>query len=186
MGLLGKIMNKVGEKMESVMSKNLTGESKEAYQREQKEKEEIKKVKEDQVQSQKEELELHSISAIKSDLKNLEDLLTKIKVLDNKNFWVGGFENYKLKQNARFSNLFFGNKNIRVLSLIGDTFYVSKFNGSKFYAYGSFTKSDVSEVKIEGMFFKKLKIIFNGKKIFTIDVSKNKNKLKDLKDLLKK
>jgi hypothetical protein len=185
MGLFNNLMAKVSEKIEKSMSKNLTGESKEQYEKEKAERLAKREEFEKQQQLAQAELDKHKTPANKNELKNIEPLLEKIEVLDDKKLWLAGFDNFKTNQNSKAANLFSGNKNIKVLSLSGDTYYVSKFDGDNFYAYKQFSKEDVVKIEVEGMLSKKIKLNFKDGKSFSVDITENKDKAADFKNLLK-
>jgi len=185
MGLFGNLMNKIGTAMEKSMSKNLSGESKEQYEKDQAEKLEKQASFEQKQNEIKEELELHTITATKTALKDLESLLSQINVLDNRKIWVGGFDNYKLKQNSKVVNMFSGNTNIKTISVTNDIFYLCKFDGTNFLAYKSFKKDQVISVDIEGFMSKKIRIKLNDNTQYSVDVTENKDKINELKNEIK-
>lgn len=184
MGLFGDLMSKVGAKMEAVMGKNMSGESKEAYEKEQQANDEQILEQETQKAESAQELDKHKTTATASDLKNLETLLQTIAVIDQNKQWVGGFDNFKANQNAKAANLFSGNKNIKVLSACDNAFYLSKYHNGSFYAYQMFTKQDVVKLQIEGMLSKKIKLELANGTTYSVDVSENKEMVAVLKQLL--
>lgn len=185
MGLFDNLMAKVGEKMEKSMSKNLTGESKEQYEKEKTDNLLKKEEFEKQKAEAQAELDTHKIPANKNDLKNLEALLEKIEVLDDKKLWLAGFDNFKTNQNAKAANLFSGNKNIKVLSAKGDTYYLSRFENDIFFAYKKFAKEDLVKIEVEGLMSKKIKLSFKNGKGYSVDITENKDKATKFKNLLK-
>lgn len=183
MGIFGKLMSKIGEKMEKSMSKNLTGDSAKLYQEEKEANQAIINEKLEQEKKYEENLNTFKTSYSKNDMKNLEQLLEKINVLDEKKIWVGGFDNFKTNQNAKAANLFSGNKNIKILSANNDTYYLCKFDNESFYAYKLFTKDEVLKVEVEGMLSKKIKLTFKDGKNYSVDISENKDKATQFKNL---
>ncbi|MDD4316026.1 MAG: hypothetical protein PHC84_02570, partial [Clostridia bacterium] len=177
MGLFENLMGKVGNAMEKSMSKNLQGESKEAYEKEKAEKAENKAAFEKDQQAIKDDLASRKIQASSNDLKSPEALLAKIGVIDESKIWVGGFDNFKANQNAKFANIFSGNKNIKIVSLVNGVFYLSKFEDGNFYAYKKFTKEQVASAEIEGLLSKKIRIKLNDNTTYSVDITENKEKL---------
>ncbi|NLB48500.1 MAG: hypothetical protein GX813_01455 [Erysipelotrichia bacterium] len=186
MGLLDKLKSKVGDAMEKSMVKNLQGDSKAAY-----EKEKAKQVAENvdlasaQV-SAKEDLQTRRVAATKAEMKNPDILLRKIGVIDENNIWIGGFANFKTKQNPIFANLLSGNKNLRILSLANGTFYLSRFEKGLFYAYKTFVLEQVQSCKIEGLINKSIRIKLNDGAAYSVAITENKDKIEDLRKVLKK
>lgn len=183
MGLFNNLMNKIGQKMEKSMSKNLTGDSAKQYQEEKESAESIKNEKFEQEKKYEEQLTPLKTSYSKNDMKNLEQLLEKIKVLDERKLWIGGFDNFKTNQNAKAANLFSGNKNIKILSVNKDTYYLCKFDDDSFYAYKLFNKNEVLKVEVEGLLSKKIKLTFKDGKNYSVDISENKDKAVQFKNL---
>ena len=65
-----------------------------------------------------------------------------------------------------------------------DSFYYCKFDGEYFLAYKKITRENIANVEIENFMSKKFLIKLNDNSVFTIDVTENKNKLADLKEML--
>ena len=185
MGFFYDLMDKIGKGMEKVMSKNLTGESKEQYEKEKAEKAQSKLEKQEKQQQLQTELDSHKIAVSKTQLKELEPILEKMNTLDEEKIWIGGFDNFRANQNAKAANLFSGNKNIKTLSKHGDDFYVCKYLEEHFVAVKKFAKEDVANFAVEGMVSKSVKLELRDGFKYSVDVSENKEKLTTLKELLK-
>lgn len=185
MGLLDNLMNKIGEKLEQGLAHNMTGESKELYEKEKAE----KAIMQAELAKKKEvaqaELDTHKVKIDKNELKNLEVLLQKINVIDTNKLWLAGFDNFKANQNTKAANLFSGKKNIKILSYDGTKYYLSKFDGDNFFAYKQFIKADVTKLEIEGLINKKIKLNFKDGKSYSVDIIENKEKASNFKNMLK-
>lgn len=184
MGLFDYLSKKISNVMEKGISKNLSGESKIEYEKQKQEQKLKAEIAEKNSQAIQAELNLKKTPATKNDLNNLEILLDKISVLDNTKTWVGGFENYKLKQNSKIVNMFSGNKNIRIFAVNAENYYYCKFDGENFLAYKKISKENINKVEIENYFSKKFLVKLNDGSVFTIDVTENKDKLANLKEIL--
>lgn len=185
MGFLNNMMDKIGKGMEKVMSKNLSGDSKEQYEKEKEEKEKVKQENESDKLEMQNELALHKVSANKSELKELEPLLKKVDVMDDDKLWIAGFDNFKANQNAKAANLFSGNKNVKTLSKKDDDLFVCKYSDEHFYAIKKFAKDDVVNFTVEGMLGKSVKLQLKDGYKYSVDVTENKDKLTQLKEFLK-
>ena len=178
MGLLGKIAQKMGDAMEKAAVKNMTGESKEAYEKEKLAREEARK---NMVID-----ELIEFKFEKDDLKDLETLLMKAKLIDDQNIWIAGLPNFKTNQSAVTANLFSGKKNLRFFTVNQELYYFVHFQDNYIKAYKVFRKPDIkyveSKTKLVGA--DTLKIELKDGKVFTIAVTENKEQLKSIKTFL--
>lgn len=162
------------------MSKNLTGESKEEYQKEKAVKEERKHAEE----KAKADLKAMSIKANKEDLKDLTNLLKNSSFVDDNNNWLAGFPNFKTNQNAIVANLFSGKKNLRLLTQNNDVFYLLSINNDAMSPYKAFSKEDVIKVETGSkLLSKSIKLIFKNGDKYSVDVTENKDKIKYFKNL---
>jgi len=179
MGILDKISKKIGDSMEKAAASNMTGESKELYEKEKKEREE--KAKEFA------EFKSQSVStpASAEEMKDLNALLAKAKAVDSDNLWLAGFPNFKTNQNAKVANLFSGKKNLKIITKCNDVFFLLRFEDGNLKSYDVFNKSMVKEVGSEAKLFSKTFKVKLGSHLFTIEVTDNKDKIKQMVDALK-
>lgn len=185
MGLLDKMMQKVGDTMEKTMGKNLSGESKEQYEKDKENKVSAKQEQDSLKEEAKMALAEHTVPADKTALKDLELLLIKNKTLNEQKNWVGGFDNFRTNQNAKFANILSGNKNVKTISIYGDQCFVCKYDGNNFLAVKQFSKSDVIRFEVEGLVGKKIKLELKDNYKLSIDVTENKEKVAILKNFFK-
>ncbi len=179
MGLLSKIGKKLGDAMEKSASNHMTGATKEAYEAEKKEKEtlEIKKVVDDMI----------SITFSKEDMKDLDQLINRANLLDERHLWVAGFSNFRANQNASAANVLTGKKHLRFFIVKQDFYYFAFFEDDLFKTYRIFRDKDIQsvDVKIKVFGASTLKIELKDGKVFTIDVTENKDKLQSIKGMFK-
>lgn len=179
MGLLSKIGQKIGNAMEKSASQNMTGESKELYEKEKAEREQRKM---DQVIDP-----MIDISFTKDELKDLDLLIRRADMTDDRGLWIAGFSNHRHNQNASAANLFSGKKNLRFLTLKGDLLYFAHFVDDHFKTYKALRKENIRKMDI------KMKLIgastcyieLKDQTIFTIDITENKQKASEIKEILK-
>jgi len=179
MGLLGKLGQKIGDAMEKSASKNMTGASKEAYEAEKSEKEILEK---ENVLD-----EMIEISYSKDDLKNLDLLIKRANLIDERKIWVAGFSNFRANQNASAANLFSGKKHLRFFCVKQDVYSFAFFEDDMFKTYRIFRDKDIlkTETKTKMLGAGTLKIELKDGKVFTIDVTENKDKLQTIKGMFK-
>lgn len=172
------LMDKLANKMEKSMSKNLTGESKEQYEKEQ----QAKAQKQEEATKAKAEIDVLAMDITKEDLKDFNALIKRSNFVDQSDNWIAGFPNFKANYNAVIGNLITGKKNIKVLTQKEDTFYLLSILNNKLSAYKAFTKSDVTKVETASkLLSKSFKIKFSDGQSFSIDVTINKDKIKFFK-----
>src|SRR5690554_4505377 len=94
------LMDKLGNKLEKAMSKNLTGESKEQYEKEKAEKAEIHQQQKQAKEAVQAELDSMATEITKSDLKDFPTLIRNCNYVDQDNKWLAGFANFKANYNA--------------------------------------------------------------------------------------
>ncbi|MFW5780503.1 MAG: hypothetical protein ACOCWI_03525 [Bacillota bacterium] len=135
------------------------------------------------MEEKKQPLEL---SFAKEQLKDLQSLMIKSDFTDEENLWLGGFLNFKVHYNAVLENLLSGKKKMKFLAKNKDDFYLLKVDGDKIVCYKTFVKEDVAEV-VTGikLLSKAIKVVFKDEDEFSIDVTANKDKVKEFKKLLK-
>ena len=178
MGILGKISEKIGNAMEKSAAKNMTGDSKKAYEEEQ---QKLKELREEQTPEQ-----LIEYKFSKDDLKDLNALLLKANLIDEKNMWIAGLPNFKVNQNSRAANLFSGKKNLRFFTAKDDIYYFALFEKDILRAYRAFKKEHILKVEAKSKLIggSTLKIELIDGKVFTIDVTENKENFESIKTLL--
>ncbi len=185
MGLLDKLTEKVGKVVENVTTKSLSGESKELYEKDKASGIESRRERESQLQEKQVEVEKHKVKTDKSSLKELEPLLLKIEALDDNKIWIGGLDNFRTNQNAKFANILSGNKNVKTISICEEQCYICKFDGESFGAFKGFGKADVVLFEAEGLVSKKIKLkLIDGYSV-SLDITENKEKVNSLKEFLK-
>jgi len=129
-----------------------------------------------------------TIKMTRKDFKNLGNVLRENELIDNRNLWFAGFDNYrKASNNAVTENLFYGNKKLNILSINSDNevYYINNSKeGLKARVLGrtndkfrmsSFSLSlhpTVSLVSPDGLEFE-------------IKITKNKKMIKEFKKSLK-
>lgn len=177
MGILGKLGQKLGDAMEKSASKNMTGSSKEVYENEQKEK---KAFEESRIIEP-----MISVPFSKEDLKDLDQLLLKADIIDERHLWVAGFPNHRANQNASAANVFTGKKHLRFFAVKEENFSFAFFEDDIFKTYRIFKENDIksAEVKTKMLGAGTLRIELKDGKILTIDVTENKDKLQSLKGM---
>jgi len=178
MGILGKISEKIGNAMEKSASKHMTGNSKKVYEEEE---QKLKDLKEMQIPEQ-----LIEYKFSKDELKDLNTLLIKAELIDDKNLWIGGLPNFKVNQNSRASNLFSGKKNLRFFTVRDEIYYFALFEKDILKVYRAFKKEHIVNVEAKSKLIggSTLKIELIDGKVFTIDVTENKENFEAIKTLL--
>lgn len=180
MGLWDSLNKKIGNAIENAASKNMSGATKEAYE---KEKAENLKTAEEIA---KNTVPMISGSYDKAELENLGALLKKIDAVDEENIWIAGFPNYKTNQNAFAANLLSGKKNLKFLASKSGFFYLLKLENGTISSYKGFRKEDVAEVEATGkLLTKSFKVKLKDGTVYTVDVSENKDKIQQIKEKLK-
>ncbi len=179
MGLLEKLSQKMGDAMEKSAAKNMTGSSKEVYENEKKD---FDNANEDQKIGEMVEFKFE-----KNDLNDLESLLLKGKFIDSQLLWIAGFPNFKTNQNAVAANLLTGKKNLQFLCINQEIYYFVHFEKDYIKTYRIFNKSDIKIFELKSKLFgtDTFKIELNDKKIFTISVTENKDKVRLITNYLK-
>lgn len=173
MGLLDKITKKIGNAIEKAASKNLTGASKEEYEKYKAEKE--------KAASEKPTENNISASYSGAELKNLDSLIQKVNAVDEQNLWIAGFPNFKVNQNAIAANLFSGKKNLKFLTYNNGTFYLLRLDNGEIGSYRIFKKENVASVEVSGMMTKSFKVTFKDGTNYSVDVTENKDKIASMK-----
>ncbi|MDD4121163.1 MAG: hypothetical protein PHG90_06260 [Clostridia bacterium] len=180
MGFLDNLSKKIGNAIEKSAAQNMTGATKEAYEKEKAERAEAAA-----------KAEASAVPGImgkyeKSDLDNLGALLKKIGAIDESALWIAGFPNFKANQNAFAANLLSGKKNLRFLAKNDDAFYLIKLDEGTISSYKGFRKEDVSSVEAKGGFLtKSFRVELKDRTVYTVDVSENKDKIDQMKNILK-
>lgn len=179
MGIFSKIGQKIGDAIEKSASKNMTGESKELYEKE--------KLEKEQAAKNIEVLPSVDIPYTKEDLKNLDELVIRANLVDQSNMWIAGFSNHRTNQNATAANLFTGKKNLRFFSKNEDLFFFAHFQDDHFKSYKSFKKDNIrkSEIKTKLLGASTCLIELNDETKLTIDVTENKEMVSTFKELFK-
>ena len=179
MSILGKIGQKIGNAMEKAASNNMTGESKKLYEQE--------KFEREQNEQEKTVIEGFKIEFNKDDLKNINELIQRIPNSDENALWIAGFSNHRTNQNATAANLFSGKKNLRFLIINQDIFYFAHFVDNTFESYKNFVQSDIKKTEIKSKLLgaSTLYVELKDGKVFTIDITENKEKLDHIKNIFK-
>lgn len=179
-GIFSKIGQKIGNAMEKSASQNMTGASKELYEKEKLEKE----------KSAQNVIELPTvdIAYTKDDLKNLDELIIRANLVDDSKMWLAGFSNHRTNQNASAANLFTGKKNLRFLTKNESLFYFAHFHDDHFKSYKTFKQENIrkTEIKTKLLGASTCYIELIDGTVFTIDVTENKEMLSQFKELFKK
>lgn len=179
MGVFDKIKKKMSDTFEKVVSNNMSGASKEEYE---KEKANLSKQTDTDSASSTENI---NANYTKEDLADLEQLLKKAGALDNQNIWIAGFSNIKHGQNATAANLFSGKNNLKFLTHKDGLFYMLGFNKGVISSYKIFQKADVAKVEAkDSLLTKTFKVVLKDKTTYTVDVKENKDKTKQLNNIL--
>lgn len=174
-------LDKMGQKLDKAVGSMLAGDSKKQWEEAKATKEERKAEAEEaervQVQEFNAELEAHRTDATVEELKDLEQLLTKIGVLDENKIWIAGLEHYRLDTNPRFANMFKGKKIIRAVAINKDMIYWCRYEDGKFFAYNKHVKQDISYFEIVGHVEKDFRLETKNKKKIWLRVTKNRGQL---------
>lgn len=180
MGIFSKIGQKIGDAMEKSASKNMTGASKELYEKE--------KLEKEQAKENITVLPTVDISYSKDDLKNLDELVLRANLVDHAKMWLAGFSNHRTNQNASAANLFTGKKNLRFLTKNESLYYFAHFHDDHFKSYKTFEQTDIrkTEIKTKLLGASTCFIELNDGTVFTIDVTENKEMVIPFKELFKK
>jgi len=180
MGLLDNISKKIGNAMEQSAAKNMTGATKEEY-----EKEKAARV-EAVAQAEASAVSTISGSYDKAELENLDSLLKKIGAIDNEGLWIGGYLKLRPNQNAVVANILSGKKNLKFLTYNSGVFYLIRLDNGKILSYKGFRKEDVVSVTTKSdLFTKTFRLELNDKSTYIVDVAANKGKISQLKSKLK-
>lgn len=179
MGLLDKLGKKLGDAMEKTLAKNMTGASKEEYEK--------NKAEREAAAAEKLANAVQPISGKyeKSELDNLGALLKKIGAIGDDELWIAGFLNLRANTNATVANLFTGKKNLKFLTCNGDKFYCLSLDDGEISSYRHFRKDDVLLVEVKGLMTKSFAVTFRDKGMYSVDVTENKGKIDEMKAKLK-
>lgn len=180
MGLLDNISKKIGNAIEQSAAKNMTGASKEEYEKE--------KAAKEQAAAQAAAAAVAPISGSyqKEELENLDALLKKIGAIDEEGVWIGGYLKLRENQNAIVANILSGKKNLKFLTYNSGLFYLIRLDNGKIMSYKGFRKEDVTSVTSKSnLFATTFKVSLNDRTTFVVDIAANKGKLSELKSKLK-
>lgn len=178
MGLLSKLGQKLGDAVEKSASKNMSGTSKEVYESE--------KIEKADALKNKESFDMIETEYSKDELKDLQNLLKRAKLVDEHHLWIAGFPNFKANQNAKAANLFSGKTNLRFFCVNGDLYSFAMFEKNSLKTYKVFRKDAILkfEAKSKLMGASTFKVELRDKTVFTIDITENKEMLEALRNLL--
>ena len=180
MGLLDNIGKKIGNAIETSAAKNMTGATKEEYEKEKAAKAEAA------AQTASNAVNPISGSFEKTELENLTALLKKIGAIDDEGLWIGGFLKLRSNQNAVFANILSGKKNLKFLTYNSGAFYLIRLENGNIMSYKAFRKEDVASVSSKNSLFEKVfKVELKDRTIFVIGVTENKDKIAPMKNKLK-
>lgn len=178
MGLINKLKKKVLDAMEKGAAKNMTGASKEAYEKDQALKAESKASDELKRQSVKQ----ISLRFTKEETKDLESLLMKAGALDDKKLWVAGYLNMRQRQNASFANMFSGIKNYKFLTFNNEGVYVLGIKDDVLSSLKEYHIDDVVSVEVKKSLTKSsIRVTFNDKFSYSVDIAENQNRADEIK-----
>lgn len=170
MGIFDKVKNKIANKLEESAVSNMTAEEKAAYEQEKADRKPITY-----------DIEKLSMKFAKEDTKDLGSLLDKLGALDERKLWVGGFLKKRDNENTLFANLFSGYKNLKILALNKDVYYMIGFQQDEIYSYKAFKKDQIYKVTNKDI----LHVRLHDQTSMKLAVSKNKQRLNELYNTLK-
>lgn len=179
MGFLDNLSKKIGNAMEKAVTSNLSGASKEEYEKEM--------AKREAAAAEKAANAVKPVSGSyeKAELNNLSPLLKKIGAIDASDTWIAGFPNYRSGVNATFANIATGKKNLKILAINGSGFYFIKLDDGTISSYKEFRKEDIASVEVKGLLTKSFEVELKDRTVFTVDVTENKDKVDQVKNILK-
>lgn len=169
MGIFDKLKNKVLGSIEKSAVSQMSEEDKAKYEAE-------RAAQKQDVFSDKKEMKY-----TKEETKDLQGLLMKLDVLDERKLWIGGFSKTHSNTNAKFANMFSGHKNLRFIAVKDDVFYMISFKDDIISSYKEFKKENVKSFDKGSVF----SITLFDKTFLNLDVTQNKSKVNELYALLK-
>ncbi|XFA98734.1 hypothetical protein ACAG96_07640 [Candidatus Izemoplasma sp. B36] len=130
---------------------------------------------------------IKTIEVSKSDYNDIEQYLKKNDLLDNKNLWFAGFDDRtRGMQNAVAENLFYGNKRLDIISVKEDIIYVLLHAKKSFNVYEFDHLSNKIKIKVHrNLIFPSVEMYNENGDLVQLQAKKNKNKVFDLKKLIK-
>lgn len=180
MGLLDNISKKIGNAIETSAAKNMTGATKEEYEKDKAAKAEAAE------QAAANAVKPISGSYENTELENLDALLKKIGAIDDEGLWIGGFLKLGANRNAVFANILSGKKNLKFLTSNSGLFYLIRLDNGKIMSYKGFRKEDVASVSSKSSLFEKtFTVQLKDRTTFVIGVAQNKDKIAQMKNRLK-
>jgi len=129
-----------------------------------------------------------TIIVTKKDFKNLGKVLSEHELIDDRNLWFAGFDNYKKSSNnAVAENLFYGNKKLKIMSINShnEVYYINNSKeGLKARVLGSTNdKFKISSFSLS--LHPTVNIVSPDGFEFEIKVTKNKKIVKEFKKSFK-
>ncbi len=168
MGIFSKIKAKVAGAIEKSAVSHMNEEEKAKYEAE-------------RAAGKQEVSAAKTLKYTKTETQDLEGLLMKLGVLDERKIWIGGFLKLRSSTNAKFANMFSGHKNLRFLAVNDNKFYMVNFKDDVIMTNKEFTKENVASISKKPTFA----VTLFDKTAMHLDVTQNKQKVDELITLLK-
>jgi hypothetical protein len=131
--------------------------------------------------------EIKRIPREKEDYKALEEYLVKHDLVDDFKCWFAGFDDRSRgAENAVARNVFYGNKNLLVLSVNGADIYLLRNRKDGFAVFHLGTIEDkISVIFHHNLLYPSIEIHLSNDESVYLQATKNKQKVKDFKTLVK-
>lgn len=123
----------------------------------------------------------------KNDYKDLQNFLKRNELIDERNIWFAGYDNYrKATQNAIAGNLLYGNSKLVIMCIKNNEVYFlnNSRKGFNLRVIGNLeNKNKVSSLR--HILYPVVDFTGSEGKFYSVKVTKNKDAIKDFKNIIK-
>ncbi|MBU1019922.1 MAG: hypothetical protein KJ847_01800 [Firmicutes bacterium] len=131
---------------------------------------------------------LSTLAIAKQDFSDLGGYLKRNNLIDSRNLWFAGFDNYrKSSNNAVAENLFYGNKRLKIISIFNDeVFFLNNSKEGLTVRLIGNTEDQFRMTSMRNILYPTVDIKSPLDLSFELKVTKNKQCIKEIKSILKK